>query len=567
MSAILLHRSGSLEGRTTRLEGKKLRLGRKADNDIVLSEHAVSGHHAEIRRKGDDYILVDMESTNGTFVNGERVTRVRLGDRDRIEIGEDGPVLEFRIEQATRGDTPRLVPIAGKWQDAGESIELPRGRHTLGRGSDNDIVVGREPGSVVSTTHAELHVHSEYCRLVDLDSSNGTLVNGERIRTAQLEDGDRVELGEGGPAFEFRWRAAKRSSEDSGSRDSRMFRKLERAAKGGPAGDRTMMMLELADKYHKRRRRPYLVISIGFSAVAVAALVVAVLMYQDRERERTLKMFYESRTVEIDLVGNSNLLPEEKKSLRARRRRLEDDFEKYLVKVGWYANKSPQEQAVMRLARRLGEMDLEMPAGFFPTVMEYVQRWKSTPRLRQALDRARRHNLLQTIRYWLREKDLPDEFLFIALQESDFDSTRVGPKTRFGIAKGMWQFIPPTAIQYRLEVGKLKDETKLDEFDKRHDPIRSTMAASAYLADLYSTKAAASGLLVMASYNYGPTRITKDLDELPNNPRARNFWNFYRNNWIPPETKEYVMYIFSAALVCEHPELFGFDMEPISKEW
>jgi hypothetical protein len=131
----------------------------------------------------------------------------------------------------------------------------------------------------------------------------------------------------------------------------------------------------------------------------------------------------------------------------------------------------------------------------------------------------------------------------------------------------MWQFIPPTAIQYRLEVGKLKDETKLDEFDKRHDPIRSTMAASDYLADLYSTKAAASGLLVMASYNYGPTRITKDLDELPNNPRARNFWNFYRNNWIPPETKEYVMYIFSAALVCEHPELFGFDMEPISKEW
>jgi pSer/pThr/pTyr-binding forkhead associated (FHA) protein/soluble lytic murein transglycosylase-like protein len=565
MSAILQHRSGSLQGHTTRIEREVTRLGRKSENDIVFSDHVVSGFHAEIRVRDGSWMLVDLDSTNGTFVNGERITKALLNDGDTIEIGEKGPQLEFR-SGSRHGRAPRIVPLDGEWEER-SPVELSRGTHTIGRSTQNEIVAGRRSGSIVSGRHAEIHVHTEYCELEDLDSSNGTFVNGERIRRVHLKDGDRVELGEGGPSFEFRWKGAREAAGGERSKDDPMFRKLERAARGGPAGDRTMMLLHLADRYHKRRRRPYLVISAIVFLVAVGALGGAYFLWQRLELEQTRGKFYESRSLAVEIVGRSNLTDEEKRGLRARQRKLEDEFERYLVKAGFYKNRSSREQAVMRLARRLGEADLDMPSGFFATVMEYVERWKSTPRLRRALDRARKQNLLKTIRYWLAENDLPNEFLFIALQESDFDKNRVGPKTRFGIAKGMWQFIPPTAMQYRLEVGSLKDETKLDEFDKRHDPIRSTMAAAEYLKDLYTTKAAASGLLVMASYNYGPTRITKNLDDLPNNPRARNFWNFYRNNWIPAETKDYVMYIFSAALVCEHPDLFGFDMEPISKEW
>jgi hypothetical protein len=69
-------------------------------------------------------------------------------------------------------------------------------------------------------------------------------------------------------------------------------------------------------------------------------------------------------------------------------------------------------------------------------------------------------------------------------------------------------------------------------------------------------------MLVIASYNYGETRIINRLDSLPNDPRQRNFWNFYRNGWIPPETRDYVMYIFSAALICEKRELFQVNIEP-----
>ncbi len=123
--------------------------------------------------------------------------------------------------------------------------------------------------------------------------------------------------------------------------------------------------------------------------------------------------------------------------------------------------------------------------------------------------------------------------------------------------------IPPTALEYHLRLGPFKDEQKYDPSDQRQDEIASTQAAVRYLAYLYSTKAAASGLLVIASYNYGENRIIKRLDALPNDPRQRNFWNFYRSGWLPTETREYVMSIFSAALICEKPELFGMNIEPV----
>jgi soluble lytic murein transglycosylase-like protein len=165
------------------------------------------------------------------------------------------------------------------------------------------------------------------------------------------------------------------------------------------------------------------------------------------------------------------------------------------------------------------------------------------------------------IRSSLAEWDLPPEFLFIAYRESGFDNRAVGPPTRIGVfAKGMWQLIPDTAQNYGLEVGPDKDKRVFDPSDQRHDEIRSTKAAAHFLADLYNTKAKASGLLVMASYNYGPHRITKNLDKLANDPRIRSFWNFYRQGWLPPETQEYVFNIMAAALICRHPDLFGYDL-------
>jgi pSer/pThr/pTyr-binding forkhead associated (FHA) protein len=571
MPIIIAHLHGSRKGREDKLDQELIRLGRKADNHIVFSEVMVSSHHAEVRSRGGSYLLVDLESTNGTFLNGKRVQEERLRDGDQVQLGKDGPVFAFRAAEAREGGRPRIVPLSGAWEHGKAPMELPEGRITLGRGQKNDIVVGRTPGSPVSSEHAEIRIRGGHCELEDLGSTNGTFVNGHQVRAAELHDGDRVELGKGGPEFEFRGGQGSRKAKGGRTSESeQMFRKLEHAARGGPAGDRTMMILQAAQKYYKRRRWPLLVLA---GIVLLAAVGISIELYRKNRqlKEQTLlaeSVFYQMRTIEAQLVQqHDSISAEEFQNLRNRRMRLEQDYDRYLENLGLYTGKSPVEQAVMRLARRLGETDLEMPPDFQRTVMEYIERWRSTPRLRTALDRAGKRSLPKRIRIALDQYGLPPEFMFLALQESDFDTTRVGPPTRFGFAKGMWQFIPKTAAEFGLSLGPLKDVPQYDLSDQRHDENRATQAAARYLAYLYSTKAAASGLLVIASYNYGQTRIIEKLDQLPNDPRQRSFWNFYRNGWIPPETRDYVMYIFSAALICEKPDLFNISMAPIDTMW
>lgn len=77
------------------IEGKRLvpltqtvtRIGRKSDNDVVLSDQHVSRYHAEIRYVEGDFILVDLKSTAGTSVNGTRIREALLKAGDVISIG------------------------------------------------------------------------------------------------------------------------------------------------------------------------------------------------------------------------------------------------------------------------------------------------------------------------------------------------------------------------------------------------------------------------------------------------------------------------------------------------
>ena len=74
--------------REVMLEREIYTLGRARDNDIVLKVGTVSAHHAALVRKDDDYWIEDLLSTNGTFVNGRRVQRRRLEDRDTIMLAD-----------------------------------------------------------------------------------------------------------------------------------------------------------------------------------------------------------------------------------------------------------------------------------------------------------------------------------------------------------------------------------------------------------------------------------------------------------------------------------------------
>ena len=64
-------------------------VGRDPGNDIILRDPATSGHHARVERRGDQFWIVDLGSTNGTLVNGEPVQEKELSNGDRITIGQN----------------------------------------------------------------------------------------------------------------------------------------------------------------------------------------------------------------------------------------------------------------------------------------------------------------------------------------------------------------------------------------------------------------------------------------------------------------------------------------------
>jgi pSer/pThr/pTyr-binding forkhead associated (FHA) protein len=69
------------------VEGRRVTIGREADNLIQLPHEKISKHHAAILQAGAGWLIEDFQSTNGVFVNGQRIERRQLKDGDRIKIG------------------------------------------------------------------------------------------------------------------------------------------------------------------------------------------------------------------------------------------------------------------------------------------------------------------------------------------------------------------------------------------------------------------------------------------------------------------------------------------------
>lgn len=85
----IVSRQGSLAGERFGIGAKPLTFGRKSANDVVIRDVSISRFHAEVRREGHGFMLYDLGSSNGTYVNGERMTSRVLQPDDVITIGEE----------------------------------------------------------------------------------------------------------------------------------------------------------------------------------------------------------------------------------------------------------------------------------------------------------------------------------------------------------------------------------------------------------------------------------------------------------------------------------------------
>jgi hypothetical protein len=100
---------GAHAGRQLSFDQDRVRLGRQPSNEVAFDPNVdldSSGNHCEIRRENGAYVLVDLESRNGTFVNGQRITRHALRTGDLIECGRGGPRLRVEIMGAPPSQAP-----------------------------------------------------------------------------------------------------------------------------------------------------------------------------------------------------------------------------------------------------------------------------------------------------------------------------------------------------------------------------------------------------------------------------------------------------------------------------
>ncbi|MGA8033539.1 MAG: FHA domain-containing protein, partial [Casimicrobiaceae bacterium] len=109
--------------REFRLDQGRMTIGRRADNDVCLPFPAVSAEHAAVVTVGADSFLEDLDSTNGTLVNGERITKHFLRDGDRIDVGR--LELVYVAGDEATGDSPSGRESAGVRGTAGMHDTTP----------------------------------------------------------------------------------------------------------------------------------------------------------------------------------------------------------------------------------------------------------------------------------------------------------------------------------------------------------------------------------------------------------------------------------------------------------
>jgi hypothetical protein len=511
-------------------------IGRGVDCQVRLDTDVVSRTHAEVTLENGRWWLTDLGSRNGTWVQGSRIEKTALDGPTRVELSRGGPILRFEVEDLDFDAT--IVPSSRP--DSDDELVPRRARPSPPRASRGDA------------------------------SFKGRADSLEAYVRHYVDDSE-------------------------------------------PAGDHTMMIRRaLATAQTKQRRKHTRVLAAvaaatvllaGFAAVQYLRLRTGSALQRklalkqrilaqraQRHQDAAAQLFDEMKRLDVKVAQLNTVieasgqrgLAVQLSALAEGRRRMMARYDGYVRDSGLYRKLKPQERVIYKLARVFGESEFGMPSGFVDGVQQMIREYWLSPmgrgRFVRSVQEAESNGYTPYIVRTMHQNGLPAQLFYLAMQESNFNTRAVGPPTRWGRAKGMWQFIPRTALQYGLDPGPYADKSMVDPRDERHDFRKSTDAAARYLQYIYGTLAQASGLLAVASYNWGEDRVSPRLDSLavgpqaiplealdgiPEDPGSRSYWRFlneYRDR-MPDETKDYVLKIFAAAVIGEDPRAFGFDLD------
>ena len=315
---------------------------------------------------------------------------------------------------------------------------------TLGRGKQNDIMVENQ---YVSSKHCKLFKKNNKFYIEDLNSSNGTFVNGHKITEPKvLKNKDTITLCPKGPVYQFCYTG-------------------------------------LLDECINIIKNPKVVIPASLLIITILVLIFGIYFH----------------------------------------------YSKSLINIKTELN---------GLQEKFGTENFPENNEFSELLTEYVIRLKNSQELPDIINRKEKYNNL--IKMIFTQNKVPIEFSYLAWVESRYDANAYN---RYSGAKGMWQFMKPTARQYGLKINSSVDE--------RINPEKSTMAASIYIKDLISIFGVNSLAIILAAYNAGDGAVRYALTRIKDPLKDRNFWYLYKNNLIPAETKDYVLKVLAVIVLIE----------------
>jgi len=205
-------------------EGQSMTIGRKASNNVPIENLAVSGHHAKIDSVGEGFLLTDLQSKNGSFVNKELVSSHWLKDGDNILIGKHTLIFTYdegekQPDEAAASMDQTMVMDTDKYRDmlaqampkaakaeakepvgmlsylaGGEGeIKLVKKLTKIGKSDTSDIVIG---GFMMGATAATISKRPQGYSISYVGGMTKPKVNGETVKASvALEDFDEIEVG------------------------------------------------------------------------------------------------------------------------------------------------------------------------------------------------------------------------------------------------------------------------------------------------------------------------------------------------------------------------------------
>jgi membrane-bound lytic murein transglycosylase D len=198
-----------------------------------------------------------------------------------------------------------------------------------------------------------------------------------------------------------------------------------------------------------------------------------------------------------------------------------------------------------RIAADLDTISHDLPLVINDPVTSYLNFFQTTRGraiVEAGLRRAGRYR--EMIERVLREEGLPQDLIYLAQAESGFKPQALS-RAR---ALGMWQFMLFRGQEYGLK--------RTWWVDERQDPEKSTRAAARHLRDLYAIFG--DWYLALAAYNSGPGNVQRAIERTG----YADFWELYKRNALPKETKNYVPIILALTVVAKDSARYGINVAP-----